>query len=90
MRIVFFEPGERGRIFDIENTLTAMQTLVGGHIETVTLAEGAVIICNEEGRMLGLSHNRLNICGPFFICGVDGDEFTGLPEKTAVQLAKLV
>lgn len=36
-------------------SLNNLQRIVGGYIETVTFPElGVVVICNEEGRLLGL------------------------------------
>lgn len=70
---------------EIENTLPALQQVVGGYIETVTLAADCCIICNEEGRLEGLPYN-LTFCGvsfvgPILVVGVDGDEFTGLDDR---------
>ena len=63
----------------VTNSLANLQNAVGGYIETVTIAEDLVVICNEEGRILGLPHN-CEICGVDFvgdiiIAGVRGDEF---------------
>ena len=49
----------------------------------MTIAEGAVIICNEEGRLLGLPHN-CEVCGIDFVgtivfAGVAGEDFADLP-----------
>lgn len=44
-------------IIEVENTLKALQAEVGGYIETVTFASDAAVICNEEGRILGLPYN---------------------------------
>ena len=50
----------------------------------MTIASDAVIICNEEGRILGLSDN-CRVCGVDFvgtvlIVGTKGDEFCDAPE----------
>lgn len=73
---------------DIENTLEALQAAVGGYIEAVTLVPGkAVMIVNEEGLLLGLSPNPIasavantQIVGTAIVVGVDGEEFTDVPE----------
>lgn len=44
---------------EIENTLEALQGLVGGYIEHVALKDGASMFVNEEGLMLGLPPNEL-------------------------------
>lgn len=43
---------------DIDNTLEALQEAVGGLIETVTVTEKIVIVCNEEGKLNNLPKNR--------------------------------
>lgn len=77
------DPGKVPRHVHIENSLSNLQKTVGGYIETVTLMSDAVIICNEEGRLMNLPHN-CNVCGIDFvgtivICGVEGEEFADLP-----------
>lgn len=51
--------------------LEPMQKLVGGYIEQVTLTDGLGLICNEEGKLQGLTPNRNfngdTICGDFFL-----------------------
>ncbi len=51
------EPGKDPVLTDIDNTLEAFQKNVGGYIETVTLTEELVIVCNEEGRIQSLPYN---------------------------------
>lgn len=67
----------------ISPTLKNLQNTVGGHIETFTFARNATIICNEEGRLLGLPYNcsilDVDFVGPIVFAGVDGDEFTDFP-----------
>jgi hypothetical protein len=73
---------------DIENTLEALQAAVGGYIEAVTLVPGrAVMIVNEEGLLRGMAPNpaasmiaKTKIVGPAIVVGVDGEEFTDIPE----------
>lgn len=75
---------------DIDNTLEALQKAVGGYIETVSIKdepdreEWAVIICNEEGRLLDMFENITiggwDFYGPIVICGQDGEEFADAPE----------
>ena len=84
MTAIYKAPGQKPEIIDIPNTLEALQEKVGGHIETVPFATDARIVCNEEGRLLGLPGNccllGVHFVGPILIVGVDGDEFTDLPE----------
>ena len=83
MRVIHKAPGQRPEIRDIPNTLEALQEAVGGYIETFTFATDACVVCNEEGRLLGLPYNcdvlGLSFCGPILIVGVSGDEFCDIP-----------
>lgn len=83
MKVIYKAPGCQPEPRDIPNTLEELQAAVGGgHIETVTIALDAVIICNEEGRLRGLPHNcrifGVDFVGPILIAGVDEDEFSDL------------
>ena len=84
MRVVRKRPGECTELIEIPNTLYALQKEVGGYIETVTFATDACIICNEEGRLLGLPENcdlfGIPFVGTILIVGVNGEEFCDLPE----------
>lgn len=46
------------KVIEIENTLNAMQKIVGGRIEPFDLNDNAIIICNGEGKADGLPLNR--------------------------------
>ena len=73
---------------DIENTLEALQAAVDGYIEAVTLIPGkAVMIVNEEGLLRGMAPNTIasavantQIVGSAVVVGVDGEDFTDIPE----------
>lgn len=76
-------PGEPPRHVWMSNSLENFQRYVGGYIEAVTVATDLVIICNEEGRLMGLPHN-CTVCGVDFVgdivfVGVKDDEFADLP-----------
>lgn len=83
MKAIRKKPGCAPEIIDIDNTLAALQTEVGGYIETVSIAN-VVIICNEEGRLYGLPHNcrfvGVDFVGPILVVGRDKDEFCDVPE----------
>lgn len=90
MKILRKRPGEAWDTLDIPNTLKALQTEVGGYIETVTLATDAVIICNEEGMLMDLPLQEAvgrHWFGTILIIGVDGGEFCDVPE-CAVRMAE--
>ena len=60
-----------------------MQTEVEGYIEVITLPYGAALICNEDGRILGLPDNGrmcgVDVVGTALIVGVNGEEFCDVP-----------
>ena len=54
MRILAIDKYEEPVVKEIENSLKDMQKYVMGYIETVTLSETAMLVCNEEGKLAGL------------------------------------
>lgn len=93
MRVMSKEPGKGWKVAEIENTLEALQQGVGGKLEAVTLASDACILCNEEGRLLGMPYN-ITICGvsfvgPLLIVGIAGEDFAGLTEQQVDQLRSM-
>lgn len=83
--------GEIRRV-EVKNELKALQETVGGYIETLTLTEGVVLICNEEGKLLKLEPNThfYTINGDFLLVGVNGEEFGDLTEKQMEQLEEIL
>ena len=84
MKILYKTPGDKGfRELVVPNQLRVLQDLVGGYIETVTIAEDAAIICNEDGRIIQQEYNcefcGVNFVGPILIVGIDGEEFCDCP-----------
>lgn len=84
MRVLIVEPEKAPRVEEIESGLKSLQTIVGGNIEAVYPYEDLVaLICNEEGKLLGLPLNRKLedydiIAGTFIICGLSEDDFDSL------------
>ena len=87
------EPGKGWKVAEIENTLEALQRGVGGKLEAVTLASDACILCNEEGRLLGMPYNTticgVSFVGPLLIAGIAGEDFAGLTEQQVDRLRTL-
>ena len=86
LRVVIVEPDQEPRVETIYDTLYHMQKIVGGNIETVSLDDDSVLVCNEAGKILHLKPNRsVNddiIVGTFFIVRTDGsEEFQSLTEE---------
>lgn len=84
MRIVVKEPRKPAMVKTIDGTLEEMQTIVGGHIETVPFANNIICVCNEEGIVNDLPFNfsmpPFFIFGTAFFCGVDGEDMVGLDD----------
>lgn len=100
IRVVVAEPGKDPRVVMIEDTLEALQALVGGMIEAVRdrplNAIGAHLYVNEEGLLQGLAPNRYTVgggvlVGPIVVSKVDhaGEEI-GLTEEEARKAVTLV
>ena len=64
--------GKAPEAITIPNTLEAMQQMVGGYIEVIPL-EDVCLVCNEEGKLMGLPGSRRLgddiIAGTFFLAG---------------------
>ena len=85
MKVIYCAVGER-EIIDVANEYESLQELVNGYIEIVMLTENIVLVCNEEGKLLGLKPNcRImynknvktfdDICGNYFICRIREEDF---------------
>ena len=57
--VLFVEPNKYPKMIEIDDTLEAMQAMVGGDIEEYMPFEDEVaIVCHEEGKLIGLPPNR--------------------------------
>ena len=94
MRVIVVEPKKKPMVQDIGSDLESMQKIVGGSIEAVyPFADPVALICNGEGKLLGLPLNRALrddagevydiISGTFFLCAAptDSDHFAGLTDQ---------
>lgn len=92
LHVLHVEPGKRARMVEIEDSLSAMQSLVGGMIEEyMPFEDDVALVCNDEGKLAGLPLNRgikdekgnLQdiIAGDFFVCyaPVESEKFLSLP-----------
>lgn len=77
------EPGKQPVKKWIPNQLEFLQLFVDGYIETFTVMAGAVIICNEEGKINNLPYNCTvlgeQLFGNILLVGTDDDEFDDVP-----------
>lgn len=88
LKVVYVEPHKPPYIAEIEHTLTGEQRAVKGRIEAVYCHDdNTCIICNEEGKLIGMDGNRRYndgksiIAGPFFVVGLQGDDFRSLTDE---------
>ncbi len=99
IRAVVVEPGKPAVIQEIESGLAGLQAFVGGDIEAVYPYEDPVaIICNEEGKLIGLEMNRVLrddegkpydiLCGKFAVVGLAPERFASLSDELAEKYAK--
>lgn len=84
MKIIRKRPGAAAEVIRVENTLEALQQEVQGCIEAVTLDKDSVLLCNEEGFLMGLENQQFlgtTFAGTVLIVGTAGEEFADVPEK---------
>ena len=71
IKIIIVEPNKQLYIKEVENKLSVLQNIVGGYIETVFIGNDIILICNEEGKLMGLPYNKTvynePIVGTFFL-----------------------
>lgn len=85
MKVIRVRPHEEPELIMIDNTLKALQNEVQGHIEIITISSTAIVVCNEEGKLLRLEPNRRVgndiIVGTLLVAGYKGSETCSLSEK---------
>ena len=95
---IYVQPGEPAREILMEDTLEEIQKLVGGFLEEYyPFDDDAVILCNEEGKLLGLEPNRSFrgedgkvldvVCGSFLIVRAE-PESERYSDLTPAQIRK--
>ena len=94
MKVLMIEPNRAPRPCTIDDTLEAMQHIVGGPIQAVyPFEEPVALVCNEEAKLDSLPPNRALrdedgnmydiVCGTFFLCAAppDSENFESLTEE---------
>ena len=90
MKVLVVERNKAPELREIGDDLKDMQAIVGGYIEAVYFDDPVALVCNEEGKLIGLPVNRFlwhahteyvdPICGTFFLCGCGDEDFVSIPE----------
>lgn len=94
MKVVVKKVGQIGEIVEVENTLETWQGIVGGYIQTFPITSDMLIICNEEGKMMGLEPNveivvgqcAELIVGDFAIVKHGNEDFESLDDEQIERL----
>lgn len=81
MKVILIEPTKRARVVSIADSLESIQDIVGGLFQVIyPYRDSIALICNDEGRLLGLPFNRALcdengrmydiVCGTFMLAGI--------------------
>ncbi len=103
LSVLYVEPNKPPRTIKIDNSLKAMQALVGGKIEEYApFSDKAVFVCNRESRIKHLPFNRAIydendkgtrqlIFGSFFICYAppESENLLSLPSELEEKYSKM-
>lgn len=98
--VLMVEPGKNPVVTSIKNDLDSLQKAVSlgaehqGLIEIIGIDDNVCILCNEEGKILGLEPNRRFyndiLCGVFYVVGEDDEgNLTSLPSDMQDKYSKL-
>ncbi len=75
MRILKVEPGKAPYAKEMAEGLKAIQREAEGLFHPLSMGDGVILCCNDEGKLNGMQPNRRLggdiICGPFFLVGDD-------------------
>lgn len=99
MKVLIVEPEKHPRVKEIDGGLESLQKEVGGYIEAVYPFDDPVaIVCNEEGKLNGLTLNRALrddegtiyevIAGSFLVVGLTDENFGSLPDEMVEKYRK--
>ena len=83
IKVLMVEPMKKPKIVTLKNDLDSLQKAVSigsdyqGLIEIISLGDSTCVLCNEEGKLIGLEGNRRIgndiIAGVFYIVGENND-----------------
>ncbi len=83
IKVLMVEPMQEPKVVTLKTDLDSLQKAVSigadyqGLIEIISLGDGTCIICNEEGKLIGLDGNRRIgndiIAGVFYVVGENNE-----------------
>ena len=99
IKVLMVEPGQHPKVTTLKNDLDSLQEAVSigadykGLIEIIGIADGVCILCNEEGKLIGLKGNRRLgsdiLVGVFYVVGEDRcGNLVSLPDKEIERYSK--
>ena len=100
LSVLKIAPGQYPQQVEIDNDLKALQQAVGGTIAAVyPFADPVAIICNDEGKLMGLPLNRAlrdengqmydAVAGDFLVVGLGEEDFASLTPEMAQKYEQL-
>jgi len=99
LKVLMVEPQKEPYAAEIPAGLKGLQMAVGGYIEAVyPYEEPVALVCNEEGKLLGLDLNRALrdenghiydvLAGTFLVVGLGDEDFASLPDDLMEKYAQ--
>ena len=83
LKAIVKEPGKEAEEFIVADDYKELKSIVGGHLESVTVEEGLVVLCDDEGRLKGKPINcwfdGINFRGTIVVLGSKGENFDNCP-----------
>lgn len=85
MKIIIKKPGQQPYITEVEDNLNTYKSIVEGYIEIVPIEKDILMVCNEEGKLIGLDFNFVlgndPIVGTVFFIGRNNEDFRSLTDE---------
>ena len=94
MKIVVKKVGQKPEVKEISGELHEMQEIVGGYIQAFQIFDNVLCVCNEEGKLRGLTpnfiFNRDVIVGDVFFAAAGEEDFESLNDEQIDMVATIL
>lgn len=90
--VIVKRPAEPGYWTVVRNELSALQKLVGGHLEVIRMPKCLALVDEEgklKGRMVNMAYGMEPLVGTIVFVGEKGEDFTDCPAKWSEILSWL-